>query len=259
MKNNVGKLGDAIIALCEYVVAQPEDAFESSSGRHEPGLLNAQMEVAHLLENALRSDDPYLTREQLDRIRLLLLALAHHSDPEKEEDATSSFDPFTHSLNCVRGMAMHGVMHYARYIVHQQAKSRAEKLTQGFLEPDIQRLLDEKLDLAMEPSLAVHSVYGAYTPLLHFLSRQWLVEHLQAIFPDEQDKSIYWQAAWDGYIFNSNVYPDVFRLLIPQYQRGIRALGQPQGEPKHLGGSPNERLAQHVMAAYIYDLTDFGP
>jgi hypothetical protein len=142
--------------------------------------------------------------------------------------------------------------------IRQQEKLRGEKIRVGYLEPEIQEVLGEKLDLAVEPSLAVRSVYGAFIPQLQFLSSNWLEEHLTAIFPEDEEKYAYWRAAWDAYIFASNVYRDVIKLLVPQYQRGLRLLSQPQVEQKYLGGSPNEHLAQHIMFAYLNNLTDFG-
>ncbi len=258
IKNKGGKLTHEILSPCEHIMEQEDDPFVGSSGDHEPGLFAAQMEVAHLLGEALHSDDPYLSREQLDRIRALLIKLAHHADPESEADSKTSFDPFTHSLNCVRGEAMHGILHYSLYLSRQQEKLSGEKNKEGYLEPEIQQILDEKLDLLIDPSLAVHSVYGAFVPQLHFLSHEWLEQNLMKIFPEGEDKIAFWKASWDAYIFASNVYRDVFTLLISQYQRGIRLLSQPQDEQKHFGGSPNERLAQHIMFAYLAGLTDFG-
>ncbi len=257
IKNKGGKLTNEILSLCEYIMAQKDDPFVGSSGDHEPGLFAAQMEIAHLLGEALHSDDPYLTREQLDRIRALLIKLAHHSDPESDADSKTSFDPFTHSLNCIRGEAMHGILHYSLYLSRQQDKLSGEKSKEGHLEPEIQEILDEKLDLTVDPSLAVHSVFGAFVPQLHFLSHEWLENNLLKIFPEDKDMDAFWKAAWDAYIFASNVYRDVFKLLIPQYQRGLRLLSQPQDEEKHFGGSPYERLAQHIMFAYLAGLTDF--
>ena len=257
IKNKGGKLTTEILSLCEYIMAQKDDPFMGSSGNHEPGLFAAQMEVANLLGEALNSYDPYLTRAQLHRIRALLIKLAHHSDPESDADSKTSFDPFTHSLNCVRGEAMHGIFHYSLYLSRQQDKLSGEKSKVGHLEPEIQQILDEKLDVTVDPSLAVHSVYGAFVPQLHFLSHEWLENNLFKIFPEVEDKDSYWKAAWDAYIFASNVYRDIFKLLIPQYQRGLELLNQPQDEQKHIGGSPNERLAQHIMFAYLAGLTDF--
>lgn len=258
IKNKGGKLNNEILSLCEYIMAQKDDPFVESSGDHEPGLFAAQMEVADLLEEALHSDDPYLSSEQLERIRALLIKLAHHADPESDADSKTSFDPFIHSLNCVRGKAMHGIFHYSLYLSRQQDKLSGEKSKEGYLEPEIQQILNEKLDLSVDPSLAVHSVYGAFVPQLYFLSHEWLENNLLKIFPEDEDKDAFWKAAWDAYIFASNVYRDVFKLLIPQYQRGLRLLSQPQDEQKHFGGSPNERLAQHIMFAYLAELTNFG-
>ena len=258
IKNKGGKLTNEMLSLCEYIIAQKEDSFLESSGDHEPGLLAAQLEVANLLEEALHSDDPYLTREQLDRIRVILIELAHHSDPESNADNQTSIDPFMHSLNSIRGMAMHGLIHYSLYLSRQQVRLSGKKSKEGYLETEIIKLLDEKIDLTVDSSLAVYSVFGAYLPQLYFLSHEWVEQNLLKIFPEDEDKNTYWKAAWYGYIFASLVYRDIFDLLIPQYQRGLRLLSQPQDEESHLSPSPNERLGQHVMAAYLAGYTDFG-
>jgi len=257
LKKSRGRLSEAIISLCEYIVTQNEDTFTESSSQYEPRLSTAQLEVARLFEDSLQSDEPYLSKEQLDRIRALLFILANHSDPEKE-DNDSGFNPFTRSLNCVRGVAMHAIMHYSLYINRQQEKAENGRPHKGYLEPEIQAILEQKLNKSRDPSLAVHSVFGAFTPQLHYLDRNWLKQHLDAIYPETEDQFVFWKAAWDAYIFTSNVYGEVFKLLIPQYQRGLKLLGLPKEEEKHIGGSPNERLAQHIMFAYLAGMTDFN-
>ncbi len=225
-----GRLCTSLIDLCEYVVSQKVDPFIKSSGQYEPDLSASQLEVARLLEEALQADDPYLNRDLLNRIRSLLISLAHHEDPKKDDDTSDGFDPFTRSLNFIRGVAMHGIMHYSLYIVLQQEKQGNVKVSTGFIEPEIQSILEERLDKTIEHSIAVHSVYGAFIPQLHFLARSWLEQHLDAIFPAEVEKSNYWTAAWNAFISYTNFYRDVFKLLLPQYQQGLRLLSQPQDE-----------------------------
>jgi hypothetical protein len=256
VKKKEFKFTDGILNLCEYVVDQKEDPYKASSGEFEPGLKAAQMEVANLLVETLRSKDLDLTREQLDRIRSLILFLSHHQHPTLEDENSTSFDPFTYSLNCIRGKAMHGIFLYSLYVIHQLEKRNDQKIIEGYLEPEIRQVLEEKLDLTIEPSLAVHSVYGSFVPQLHYLSREWLEQHLIGIFPVDENYKLYWAAAWDAYIFVSNVYTEVFNLLIPQYKRGIRSLSESRDRSK-LGGSPDERLAQHVMFAYLKNLTGY--
>ncbi len=149
-------------------------------------------------------------------------------------------------------------MEYSLYVIRQREKLQDGKPKTGFMEPDIQKILDEKLDITREPSLAVHSVFGAFLPQIHYMSDEWLKTHLEMIFPQEEERSTYWEAAWDAYIFASNVYKNVFDLLIPQYQRGLDSLQHKQDEKKHLGGSLYNRLAQHVLMAYLNGWTGFG-
>lgn len=256
IKENECKLTDDLLCLCEFVVNAKEDPFEESAGDHEPGLFALQMEVSNLLDSSLRSKDPYLTRAQLDRIRSLLIKLAYHQDPEPERESQTSFDPFTYSLNCVRGQTMHAIFQYSLYLVREEEKRIGEKLKTGFLEPEIEKILLEKLDFTQESSLAVHSVYGAFIPQLQYLSAEFLESNLSRIFPHGDEYNAYWNAAWDAYIFVSNVYKNPFNLLIPHYQRGLILLQSPKKE--YFGSSPDERLAQHIMFAYLADLTDFG-
>lgn len=257
IKTDINKLDKNIVDLCEFVVGKKEDPFIQTSGRHEPGLLAAQLEVARLFERVLHSKDPTLERGLLDRIRKILIELAHHQDPEMK-DEESSFDAFTRSLNCVRGVAMHALIQYSLYIVRQKKAQLGVESLPGFLEPEIQTVLEEKLDKANDPSPAVHAVFGAYLSNLNYLAPDWLQSHLDEILPIEEENSAYWKAAWDAYIFASNVKTNIFEMLIPHYQRGLRLLSQKTEDEKSFTGSPNERLAQHVMVAYLNDLTGFG-
>jgi hypothetical protein len=216
------------------------------------------MGIVTLLNDVLRSEDPYLAREQLDRIRELLIILSRHPDPEPEANGSTSFDPFTQSLNCVRGMAMHGIFHYSLYLIRQNEISSGQTLLHGFLEPEIQQVLEEKLDLSIEKSLAVHSVYGVYLPQLYYLSREWLEQHLFTIFPENEEIEDYWKAAWDAYISEPVVYRDVFKLLLPQYRRSITLLSMPQDGKLHRAGNSGGNLSVHLMIAYLKGLTDFN-
>jgi hypothetical protein len=97
--------------------------------------------------------------------------------------------------------------------------------------------------------LAVHSLFGKYLPNLHYLDKEWVVAHLEDIFPRQPEMSDYWQAAWDGYLFGSRFYGYLYEILRPYYRYAIEqmALG-PQGK----AGSElsRGRLASHLAALY---------
>lgn len=247
------KLTDEILSLCEFVIAQEKDPYENPPNLHEAGLFNAQLEVAYLLNDAVQFDDPYLTREQLDRIRKILIALVHHTNPTKEDDERNKMDPFTHSLNCVRGEAMHGILNYSLYLVRQ--KQTENKDRKWFIEAEISEILDEKIDIEKEPSPAIRAVIGSYLTQIYFMLEDWTTKNLDVIFPSSQEFDQYWSAAWNGYLIGSNINKALFEYLVPQYQRGLKRLSQPKEKSFT---DPSGRLSQHVMVAYLNNLTDFG-
>jgi hypothetical protein len=256
IKNNKEKLTDVVISLCESVVRETIEQTKRPSSPHEPNLLACQLEVGRLVENVLRSNDPYLTEGLLSRIKSILFILVENSDPAADNE-TGGFDPFTRSLNCVRGVAMHGIMNYLLYVDRQRKQIEKKEVHKPSIESDVQKVLQNKLDKEKDTSLAVHSVFGAYLPQLQYLDRGLVKQNIEKIFPELEDQSKYWQAAWDAYIFSSNVYGDVFKLLVHHYQRALQLLSVP-AEAKNIGSSPSERLAQHIMFSYLNELTDFG-
>ncbi len=257
LENKEFKVTDEILSLCEFITNQKDENIIYPQFEDDISLPTIQMQVADLLGKALQSTDLYLSFDQLSRIKKLLFILAHHPDPDLTEEINPSLDPFTQSFNCVRGMAMHGIFYYSLYAFRLQSGQSNGKTQIDHLEPDIKQLLEEKLDLAQETSLAVHSVFGTYISNLYYLSPRWLEQNLKKIFPENESK--YWQAAWDAYILTTNtLIKEVFDLLIPEYEREIRTLSSSQEAPNYSSGSPNERLAEHIMAAYLSGFTDFG-
>lgn len=253
IRNNGAKLTNDILSLCEFVISQEKDPYENPPDLHEAGLFTAQLEVAHLLNDTVQSDDPYLSSEQLYRIRKLLLDLAHHINPSKEDDERNEMSPFDHAINCVRGEAMHGLINYSLYHVRQKQNINKDK--KWFIEEEIIEILNEKIDYEKEPSPAIRSVIGSYLTQIYFMSKEWTTTKIDVIFPPTEIFEQYWRAAWSGYLIGSNINKELFNCLISQYQRGLRKLNQPKDNSIN---DPSERLAQHVMVAYLNDMTDFG-
>ena len=253
-----GKIANEILDLCEATIRIEKDTFLESSGDYEPGLQAAQRSTASFLEQAMHSDDHYLSREMLDRIRNILITLAHHKDPEPSTEKKSNFDPLTQSINYIRGIAMHGLINHSLYVNRQTEKQTGKKKEDHNIEQEIITVLEEKLDKSKDPSLGVHAVFGAHFSQLYYLSPEWAERNLEKIFIPQKENIQYWKAAWDAYIVWSGFSPKVFQLLIPQYQRGLRWLSHPEFKTEYFGTSPDERLAQHVMNAYLINLTDLG-
>jgi hypothetical protein len=252
------KIDEDILNLAEYVVELRKDPFEDALVLHEPGLLLTQLEVAHLLNNVVQKNTSHISESESRRVIDLLIQLTHNIDPKKEDEKKYGLDQFTHSMNCVRGEAMHGIFKYL-FNKSRETEIGENNYNDNFIiEPQILAVLEERLDFSNEVSPAIRSVYGAYLTDLFFLDNEWVLNHLDKIFPEVPEHEIYWKAAWDGYAYNSFLFDEIFLLLIPHYQRFLNTIMPSEKASNNISGIALARSAIHIMTAYLRGLTDFG-
>ncbi len=264
-KNGKNFEWEPVIRLCESLVSRTQiskqDSEQDSSEEDPIQWVHIPGTVADLLAEGLKHDEHAIPPKFLPRVRELIFRLVDdpHPTPEEEKDMVTggNWSAAMLSLNCNRGKAMHALINYAlRYVrVRKAEKDGKDPFSNGRrMEPEVRRVLDNKLDKTKDPSFAVHSVFGWYLPNLLYLERQWLEGSLPRIFPSEPEATEYWEAAWDSYVgYVGKFYTDVYRLLRPQYMRAINtmeqgALTKPRRE------RPDEKVAEHLIIAYINDL-----
>ena len=158
----------------------------------------------------------------------------------------------THSqnrLNCVRGEAMHGIIHYS-LTSYASEKTDWVKLKAGYPRTGNSEILEKKLTSKSNPAWLCTQCMVLSSHSFITCHRDGWNNILTAIFPEDEEKTIYWRAAWDAYIFASNVYETWFWMSFPNIN-DITIIEPTQDEQTHLGGSPNERLAQHIMFVQI--------
>ena len=254
-----------VICLCESLVsrsqASSQDSGQDSSEDDSVKWEHMSGSIADLLNEGLKQDEHAIPPEFLPRVRELIFRLAEdpHPTPEEEKDMVKggNWSAAMLSLNCNRGKAMHALIGYGlRYArVRKAEEGGKDPFPNGRrMEPEVHRVLDNKLDKVKDSSLAIHSVFGWYLPNLLYLDRQWLEESLPQIFPSQPEASEYWEAAWDSYVgYVSHFYTEIYRLLRPQYLRAIANMEQgTSAEPRR--ERPDEQVAEHLMIAYINDL-----
>jgi len=256
---------EPVIRLCESLVSRTQisklDSGSDSPEEDPVKWVHIPGTIADLLEEGLKHDEHAIPPEFLLRVRELIFILVEdpHPTPEEEKDMVKggNWSAAMLSLNCNRGKAMHTLIDYAlRYVRVRKAEEGGKDPfpNGGRMDPEVHRVLDNKLDKTKDPSFAVHSVFGWYLPNLLYLDRQWLEESLPRIFPSEPEASEYWEAAWDSYVgYVGHFYTDTYRLLRPQYLRAINNMEQGTlTEPRR--ERPDEKVAEHLMIAYINDL-----
>ena len=106
---------------------------------------------------------------------------------------------------------MSAVVEYALWNYRNVEK---EKQSLGFqIMPEVKALLEEHLDPAQDPSVAVRAVYGRYFPWFLLVDPGWTKSYIKTIFPKSQFKTPLYLAAWETYLIYLPVYNEPFEVL----------------------------------------------
>ncbi|MBE0684043.1 MAG: hypothetical protein IH589_19245 [Anaerolineales bacterium] len=240
---------DGIIAVCEHIVKQKAESYQQSD--FEEGLPAAKLAIVQLFEELFRVKELSINDDLLERSGKIIVELLHQREPFPDNEDAQGYDPATHSLNCLHGVAMHSLVSYGLYC-ERKRKQEADNKGTPIMIPLLKKTLAEKLDKRKNRSLAVHSIYGWYFPQFIYLDKEWALEHSKRIFFSGSSKKKYWQAAWSAYIRFSDVYTNVFPELISQYKKALKGL--PASEQSHGLDTSNEKMATHILKAYLVDM-----
>lgn len=241
------------ICLCEKILKddfRSEDTDGSTSG---PWLW-VRTRMVSILESGL-TEGSKIPKELLPKIKDILFLLTDDPDPNAEQDQPDkgSFfkdgDPATVALNHVRPLAISAIIRYAFYILND--KEKKTRPSEGRLEGEIRELLSKKLDKKVEPSLAVHSIFGRYLYWLYWLDTNWLESNLDRIFPVEDDEVAlsFFVAAWDSFIVFTRFNKELFKSLYRKYEKAIENIGKGLVSKTHL--RPQESLGAHLLWEYL--------
>lgn len=254
---------EPVLDLCDEVSRTREEETESGEPPDmRPGYwvityASARSAVADLLKTGVIRDDNAISPRFLGRVQDILLVLADDPNPSPEYErkwrAERPRGILDLALNVIRGKAIEALLQYALHFARIRAKEREQEekpIPSGSrMQNEVKDKLTEKLDKQADPSLAVHSLFGKYLPNLHYLDKEWVVAHLEDIFPRRAEMSDYWEAAWDGYLFRGDFFGYLYEILRPYYRYAVEqmALGMQGKAGSELSRG---RLARHLAALY---------
>jgi hypothetical protein len=254
---------EPVLELCARVSRTSEEATESgepadmSPGYWMETYASARSAVADLLEVGVMRDDNAIPNRLLHQGRDVLLVLTNDPNPSLEYERKWGIEHASGvlglALNVTRGKAVEALLQYALHIARigeqKQLPEEIQFAPGSRMEGVVRNKLTEKLDKQADLSLAVHSLFGKYFPNLHYLDADWLIHHLEDIFPRQPEMADYWEAAWDGYLFRGDFYGYLYKLLKPYYRYAIEqmALGSQGKAGSELSRG---RLARHLAALY---------
>lgn len=201
--------------------------------------------IADLLKEGLKNKTMSLPFELRETAWRIIESLLHNPEPDlifEGKYGGKNMDPFTLSLNTVRGKAMHVLIQYSLWNVRCLNLSEKEDR----MVPEVKEQLEKMLDPKHEPTKTIRSIYGAYFPNLFYLNKGWTKEHIPSIFPKDAEHRMLWRAAWEAYIKYCRPYKAVYEMLRDEYQLAIQKLDSPK-----ISKVAKEKLSVHVMIAYL--------
>ena len=204
-----------------------------------------------------------------NRIPFALRELAWHvlehltEDPEpsvayEAEYGGDNLDPQFLSNNTNRGAAMHAVVEYALWCRRESDRQEEESTrSQALMPNEVRSVLERHLDPAIDPSLAIRSVYGQWLPGLLYLDEAWTRANLSEIFPTDSDPLVATLAdtAWSTYLGKCEPYNSVFTPLCSQYEAAVRRVPSGRTFGRSPGESVDVKLGEHLVTFYWRNLT----
>ena len=241
----------AVLELCSWCVRQtreiPGRTHDSPYLRYvDPDWGWARAAIADLVGEGFEEAPAEISVDLREAAWDVLQPLTHDDEPTAEYEKRSldsDMDPATLSINTVRGKAMHAAIRYALWL---KRHNKEEPPSFDFM-PEVRVVLDERLE--NDRSLTVRTVYGRWFPWLVRLDPVWAKEAVPKVFPSEPEQRALRDAAWETYIIFCRPDSKVFPMLLDEYHRAVRAIGE--ARPKGLRpADPDERLAEHLVVLY---------
>lgn len=239
---------EPVLDLCMWVLTQPREIPGRNVDRWEadPDWGGTRWWIVELLRHGFHRDDnlaiPIALRENAWQ---LLEALTMDPDPEPTEDEEDSERPgqsMHRAINSVRGRAIEGLVFYPGWIKRQTGDTGPASLP-----AEARAVLDRHLDLEVDPSLAIRSLYGRWFPWFFVFDREWGYAAVPRIFSQDER---YWLVAWDGYICFNEAYEEVFEPFQIVYEKAVAQLRTPSPDSDDTRHLRDERLAGHLMTFY---------
>jgi hypothetical protein len=247
---------DRVIALCDWVVAQPRaTTTPTDAWDQDPDWGRARKQVADLLTQGFGEGNAEIPEEHSAHVWAILEALAKDPDPTRSQEdrfGGDNMDPLTLSINTTRGEALHAVV---RYSFWRERVLRARGEFRGLESaPEVAVLLERHLDPAIDPSLAIRAVYGNWFGQFVRMDSEWAGAIAARVFPTDPALGRHFDAAWNAYINYTPAWTDVFAVIRGAYAKAIDRLAPVAREESR--DESSQRLGDHLFTFRVLGLIE---
>jgi len=201
------------------------------------------------LQKALSTHENYLKLNQKNIIWKIIDASLNDIDPNQEREKTLSRDYYHIAINSTRGIALETAIRYGLWVMRISNIERENFGRENC--PELFQVLDKHLDIQIENSKAVRSVYGVWLPWLTLLDSNWIRSNLNIIFPHNPSDRLFKIAAWEAYLLYSQPYDAIFREMETIYLTEINNIDCYETEDEIKIAN---RLVEHIIIFYLRSL-----
>ncbi|MBI5947082.1 MAG: hypothetical protein HY875_02970 [Chloroflexi bacterium] len=214
---------ESLLGICSRVLAQPwERSLDHVPFGDDPDWSWARQSAARLVGAGLVAENP-IPPELRGLVWDLLSRLAEDKDPlpeSEERDRDGGMDSFARSINCVRGVAVHGAINYGAWLHRQGVTS-----TRSFEPmPELRKLLERRLDPAVDATACVRSILAHHFQKLVWLDKAWAYDHRPEIFRWSAAQRTLSLDVWHAYAGYSGVVEGVADVLVDDYFQALYLL-----------------------------------
>lgn len=227
----------------EVYTAASQPALHGSGAKAKPDW--TRRAVVQLIDDGLRADQARIPDLLMHDTLGLLEMAALDSDPTQSEDLSRSRPgrAVDAAINCSRGIAFDALYHFIE-------RFKADDANSEDFWPKIKSIVDNYIRDESSHRLAVHAMIGQIFPLLWQWDRDWGLAIMTAIFPQTEEKRLFFGAAWEGYVGTWRPGVDLFNSLRFAYSLASQNL------PNMFSGAKDEplyaatRTVQHIISEY---------
>ena len=190
--------------------------------------------TAELIKAGTSNDEHAFDVQLLPRAEKILLTLAE----KVKSDRSAIADTPVTVLNSTPEKVFSAIVDYALRF------ARTNKIENDIRWPQaIREDFTKRLDRSLKPSFEFSFTLGAYLPNLLYLDKEWVVGNINRIFP--QTDEYHWQAAFSGYLYNSQIYEPLYSLLKEHghYQKALNTDFADSAIPRG--------LVEHICTGWI--------
>ena len=237
-----------VLILCQQVVSEAGTLSDRDSA-------SARRATVDLIHSGLAPKGTEIAFEFRLRVWEILADLMEDPDPSTQRESEGSgFGPYELAINTTRGRAVEAAVYYGIWVCrHTNSEGGHDDTFTLDQAPELQEALERHLDLRVDSSLAVRSVYGVYLPTLYGLDASWVSDNRGKLFPKDETRAGMRQATWEGYVCYARLNLSMLNLLRDEYDRSIELLGSPNLEERR---KPDEPLGKHLMIFYWHGRLD---